>query len=226
MGNLISCTLCALLLGCLTIANARSITVAAKSYIATIDLSDPDQFDEDAKGCEQALAAVINCATMGEDPEEGTKESGEYRIWSSTTIDVTCDGDTVKSWRSSGIQTAFGTEFAIFATSGEISEPLKFEPSRGPAEEVEFDFRVKGRPNAVAIAAMSVVKPRTCTYIWHRAKGRLTCSNGDPEISAKIEGSQFPSHRLWVDEEQVSEVEQGPFRELWVCDPNDPFSVK
>ncbi|TCA58091.1 hypothetical protein E0H71_00375 [Rhizobium leguminosarum bv. viciae] len=205
---------------------ADEIDLSAKSFIATVDLLDPSQFDADAKSCQQAMAAVVDCATIGEDPSSASKEGGQYRIWSSVKFNVECDGDEVASWSAGPLETAFGSEFKIFSTSGDVSRPLAFAPQTGPAGEVTFSYRVRGRPNSAAIQAMALVKPRTCTYIWHEVNGTISCGAGKPAVTAKISGSQFPSRRLWVDGSVRAEQSQGPFKDLWVCDPSDPMSVK
>lgn len=41
-----------------------------------------------------------------------------------------------------------------------------------------------------------------------------------------IEGSRFPSHRVWVDGVERLTVPQGLFSNLWDCDPSDTTRVR
>src|SRR5262249_13187051 len=144
-------------------------------------------------------------------------------------IDVTCSGNRVATWRVGTVQQDFGSEFVIFSTTGNLTKPLSVSPSTAgsnPVERVNFSYRLRGQPNAAGVAVMEAVKHRTCSYIWHEVSGTLTCQQGQPRIVARIGGSAFPSHRLWVRGTKVAEVPQGPFRNLWRCDQSDPSMVK
>ena len=210
-------------------ALGATMTVQAKSYIAAVNLLDFNQFDPDAKTCQQAIATVVNCGTLNENPVDGTKSSDNYRLWSEVSVDISCSGNTVSSWQFHPVQQGFGSEFVIFSTTGDLSKPLNASPAQSganPQTEVDFSYRLRGRPNVAGVAVMDAVKHRTCSYIWHEVSGSLTCQQGQPKITARISGSGFPSHRLWVQGSKVGEVPQGPFKDLWRCDPNDPTSVK
>jgi hypothetical protein len=221
--------LAVIVLACPFGASAAMLSVQAKSYIASVNLLDPSQFDPDAKSCQQAMAAVVDCATLNENPVDGTQGSKEYRLWSQLVVDVTCSGEKVASWQLHPVQQDFGSEIVIFATAGDLSKPLKVQPSqsgKSPTDKVSFSYRLRGRPNDAAVAVMNLVKPRTCSYIWHEVAGTLACRQNQPQIAATITGSKFPSHRLWVGNMKVKDVAQGPFKNLWRCDPTDPSSVQ
>jgi hypothetical protein len=208
---------------------AETLVVQAKSFIASVNLLDPAQFDADAHSCEAAMAAVVNCGTLNENPADGTKASKNYRLWSELTIEVTCAANRIATWQLKPVQDDFGSEFIIFSTAGDLSKPLSGSPSNSgtmPVDKVTFSYRLRGRPNVAGNAAMEAVKHRTCTYIWHEVAGTLACQQGQPQVAASLRGSQFPSHRLWVRGTKVAEVPQGPFKDLWICDPADPASVK
>jgi len=211
------------------LAAAETVLIQAKSYIASVNLLDPNQFDADARSCQQAMAAVVDCGTLNENPPDGTKSSKNYRLWSELAIDVTCSGNKVVAWQLKPVQEDFGSEFVIFSTTGDLSKPLSASPAVSGASSVDrvtFNYRLRGRPNAVGNAAMEAVKHRTCTYIWHEITGALTCQQGQPHVDANIKGSAFPSHRFWARGIRVAELPQGPFKNLWVCDAVDPSLVK
>jgi hypothetical protein len=212
-----------------TFCLSETITIQAKSYIAAVNLLDSNQFDSDSKTCQEAMAALVDCGTLDENPSDGTKASKNYRLWSELDVNITCSGNKVASWQLKPIQNDFGSEFVIFATAGDLSKPLKAVPSltgSAPIDKVSFDYRLRGRPNAAGVAVMNAVKTRTCSYIWHEVSGTLSCQQGQPKVSADIAGSGFPTHRLWINGAKVAEVSQGPFKNLWKCDPTDPTSVR
>jgi hypothetical protein len=99
-------------------AGAEIVAVQAKSYIALVNLLDPMQFDADAKSCQQAMAALVDCGTLNENPTDGAKESKNFRLRSELPIDVTCANNKVANWEFKPIQQDFGSEFVIFATTG------------------------------------------------------------------------------------------------------------
>lgn len=210
-------------------AVAETVAVQAKSYIAAVNLLDSSQFDADAKSCQQAMAALVDCGTLNESPIDGTKASKAFRLWSELAIEATCAGGKVTKWDFKPVQQDFGSEFVFFATAGDLIKPLKTSPSTqgsSATDKVTFSYRLRGRPNEAGVKAMNFVKPRTCSFIWHEVSGTLTCKQGSPIITADLKGSEFPSHRLWVNGKQVAQLQQGPFKNLWRCDPMDPTSVK
>jgi hypothetical protein len=47
-------------------------------------------------------------------------------------------------------------------------------------------------------------------------KATIDCSSGVPVVtSPTVEGSRFPSHRLWLDGAMMHDVRQGPLSALW-----------
>jgi hypothetical protein len=108
-----------------------------------------------------------------------------------------------------------------------LIEDVPFTVNRVSPSRVQFKWGVKGRPPAAAEPAFDAICRRSCVYIWHQVKGTVDCSSGVPVFtSLVIEGSRFPSHRLWLDDKQVSNVPQGPFSALWDEVPGDPSRVR
>lgn len=210
-------------------ASAETVTLQAKSYISPIDLRDAGQWDPDAKSCQETLAAIVNCGTLGGDnPPDGNRGSRNFRIFSQLSVAATCNGNRVASWEIKPPELAFGTEFVVFLTGGEIMTPLSVAPAAKGADaaQVKFSYAVRGQPNVAAITTMDLAKHRSCRYIWHRVSGTLVCRAGKPALDASIAGSAFPSHALWGDGVKVKNVPQGPFRNLWKCDAKDPLYVE
>lgn len=211
------------------IALADQITVQAKSFIAKVDLTDPSQFDTASACGERFNAFAVNCTLWGgEDPQDGGVDSGNFRLFSQLNVQATCSGNKVASWSIGGLATSFGKE-AFFQTSGNVSKPLQAVPSMSgavPVNSVDFSYRVRGQPIDRVNQALAAARPRTCTYIWHEVRGSLKCAGGAPTVVASINGSGFPSHRLWIGGDLQKDLPQGSFKLLWQCDPLDPTSVK
>jgi hypothetical protein len=143
--------------------------------------------------------------------------------------DITCAGNKISSWKFDNVVTDTGKDFALFPASGELVKPLSVNPSTSgstPVDKLTFSYRMRGQPNAAGILAMQKTKARTCTYIWHDVDGALTCQGGKPVAIAKLKGSAFPTHRVWINDKLSNELPQGPFDNLWKCDPADPVYVR
>lgn len=213
-------------------ASALAATVMAqvKSFIATVDLTDPKQFDPGSKSCQTAMAALVNCGTIGgEDPKAPSKTDGGYRLWSEVKADATCAGDKVTGWNIAPVSIDAGNEFVFITTSADLSPSLRATPSQAgssPVDKISFSYRMRGQPNVAANKLMSEVKPRSCSFIWHVVEGNLSCKAGKPVLNATLRGSGFPSHRLWIDGKLVKDQPQGPFDKLWRCDAIDPTLVQ
>jgi hypothetical protein len=209
---------------------AEEIMMQVKSYIAPLNLSDSSQWDPDAKSCQTVMAAIVSCGTkFGEDPADGTRQTGNFRLLSQLKIDANCDGRKVSDWTIRPVETDFGKEFYFISTSGDLGKPLNANPSatgKMPVDKVTLSYRVRGQPNAAGTALMSLVKARTCRYIWHEVSAILTCKGSKLDVAASLTGSAFPSHKLWVQGSVAKHLTQGPFRSLWKCDPSDPTSVQ
>lgn len=221
-----------IVLACLwsNLAEAETISIQAKSYIAPVNLLDPNQFDNDAQSCQAAMAAVVDCGTLlGENPADGAKSSRNYRLWSEVLVDATCTGDKVATWKISPVAQDFGPEFIFISTTGDVAKPLKVVPSisgSSAVDKVTLSYRLRGRPNVAGVAVMEAVKHRSCSYIWHEVSATLTCQKGKANVAAGLLGSGFPSHKLWVGGKQAVATSQGPFKSLWKCDAIDPTAVK
>src|SRR5262249_53297550 len=111
-------------------AAADKIAIQAKSYIASVNLLDPNQFDADAKSCEEAMAALVACGTLlKENPPDGNQSSKNYRLWSEVSIDVTCSGNKIATWQVKPVVQDFGSEFVFISTTGDLAKPLKVAPA-------------------------------------------------------------------------------------------------
>ncbi|MBB5456778.1 hypothetical protein [Paraburkholderia sp. Cpub6] len=208
---------------------AEVVTIQAKSFIQTVDLKDPTQFDPGVTKCQQLMAAVVNCGVVGgEDPSDGSGATGNFRLRSEAQIDVSCSGNTISKWQILPIATATGKEFLFLATSGELSPAPKASPGmQGAAtNKLTLEYQMRGQPNAAGNLAMSSVKARSCTFIWQKINATVSCKAGKAETAVTLDGSKFPSHRVWVNGVLSGEMNQGPFNNLWNCDPLDASKIR
>jgi peptidoglycan hydrolase-like protein with peptidoglycan-binding domain len=101
-----------------------------------------------------------------------------------------------------------------------------FSTSRISATSMRFTWGVKGRPPEIAEVVFSGICLRSSVYIWHVITGTVEIAGGVPTItSLDITGSQFPSHRAWVDGVVFDHQPQGPLSNLWNAAASDPTRV-
>lgn len=174
----------------------------------------------------EALAKATD-ASFNENPMNSAKDK-HYRLFSSCRFTVVFEGGKILA-AAPGIpdlDTDVGTEPA---SGGFQPPPLVVSPlSVGPNGNsfVEFSWNGKGRPHLAVEPNFQIVKPRTSVYIWHAITGRIDVSSGTPKTTVTLQGSQFPSHRVFVNGSLAAELRQGVLSNLWVPDPADGTKVK
>lgn len=214
----------------------KEIKVQVKSYIA--HMAGPGEPNDkppseatkkalgfDGLGQTRTDAYLFMLATdklFSEKPSDGEKSSGQFRLWSQLSGDVNCEASKVKSATFKSVEAAFGKEGPLESV-GEVERQVSSTLTDG---KVAFSYRIRGRPHNSSIAAFTAVRPRSCTYIWHDVAGEITCQGGIPSTKINLKASAFPSHSVWVDGKSVFRVMQGPFENLWKCDPTDPTRVR
>jgi hypothetical protein len=164
-----------------------------------------------------ALSSATN-AQFSEDPPDGGRESGQYRLWAQVFLDVQCVGTNV-TMKLTDADTDAGYE-----------GPLKAEFDRLQTrsnEEGRFSYQAQGRPHPAAEPGFQLIKERQSNTIWYNVKGNVTC-DADAEATLhleKVTTTKFPSFRLWVTqhsgvgrtgaEKLIIDRKQGNFSELW-----------
>jgi hypothetical protein len=215
--------------------------IAAKSFIKKIIVDEviPGQplpatssqrlgFDHLVGGRVHALEfALATDALFSENPTTRFKETDDYRLWSELKLIVQCAGSTIRWLETPRPTVAFGREGPLDA-AGKLAEPITVEatPSLPDASSVRIEYTVMGRPNLAALASFNAIKPRTCSWIWHRVSARIACVSSQLNVFATIQGSNFPSHRLWTNEIVSTNIEQKSFDRLWKCRPGEPEIVE
>jgi hypothetical protein len=174
------------------------------------------------------LASAVNgLDAFNENPKTPDKDGG-YRLYTRINVVVCCKGNTITSF-SAKTDKDGGNELPFI--DGTISldgGPFTAAPTiRLLPSFLLVVWRGWGRPNLLAEPGMQAVALRTSVNIWHKGEIWLQCNKGRGTYSIKsFFGSQFPSHRLWVNGMRKRNVPQGPFSDLWTPKPGDPTFVK
>jgi hypothetical protein len=207
--------------------------VQVKSFIKGFNLIDEREFDPGwftTASCTEALmGAFVQCAVVGgEDPPDGSRASGGYRLQSEFTANVDCSGNTIVGWSMTPVTIAYSNEILVFLTTGELvtSRASPAMTDSTPVAQVSMVYTMRGKPNIVANAIAWAAKRRTCPYIWHSVEAVFACQDGAATAAFSLVGSAFPSHRLWTNNTLVKDISQGPFKNLWVCIPDNPEYVQ
>ena len=168
------------------------------------------------------LAAVTD-VTFSERPTTDAKDK-RYRLYSERTFTVTCENGSITHVTSSPIDTDAGREGPI--------QPPPLITSRVSGALVGRNFRfawmARGRPDPLVEPTFQAVCSRTSVFIWHLIAGEIECVGTTPVVRTSLVGSQFPSHRVFVNgiEDRAAFRAQGPFSDLWIPHPADRTMVR
>jgi hypothetical protein len=178
---------------------------------------------------EQTFAWFTN-QNFSENPATPDPNANDFRLWSQAVVVAACRGNMITSWKTSNLAHRGGKELRILDAETSVLDLLAVTPAPKGNDEVtslELSYGIRGKPNDNALSSFQWVSPRTCDSIWHRARAVITCRDGEAKASVAVTGSQFPSHRVWINNEMASPtLAQGPFSDLWVCNPSTPELVQ
>jgi hypothetical protein len=202
-----------------SVTKTKIIDITAKSFIGFIgpNIGFVPGMDLPAL----TLMATVMDKVMNEDPRTPIKNKG-YRLFSRCTFNLVFRDNKIIHVGTT-LVTDTGKEGPFQAP------PLQVTPVTvtGVGDSVvKFSWTGKGRPHPAVEPSFTIIKPRTSVFIWHKIEGEIDVSTGFTITKASITGSQFPSHRLFVDNVIVSTDVQGDFANLWVPDSADRTKVK
>lgn len=168
------------------------------------------------------LLAKATDAQYSENPVSTIKDK-VYRLFSRVRFKVVFENGKILA-AVPEMDTDVGKEGPIQPPPMIVS-PVTVSPRGGPI--VKFSWIGKGKPDPLVEPTFQVIRPRSSVFIWHIVEGTIDVSSGAPVVTAKIRGSQFPSHRLFVDSRlQPGELRQGLLAQLWDADLTDRTKVR
>ena len=190
----------------------------------------------------EAFAAATD-SSFDEDPTDdrivSTREpaSKGYRLLSILTLAVVHDQEQIPSVAvvdfemDGGREPVGGNKYAFFEAPPLI--PIDSPTVTQVGSNIwNFSWAVKGRPPVDLEPGLQLICPRACVFIWHRVKGEIVLRD-DPSLGRvpvvsrlELTGSQFPSHRAFVNGAVTTNLPQGELARLWDADPTDGTKVK
>ncbi len=204
----------------------QTVRLTVKSFIRSLDLQ--SMAGDERPRAERAFGRLVNL-NFSENPAAPQPTGNDFRLWSQVVIVATCRGDSLAAWKNSNLALRGGKELGILDAETSVMDALQISPPPGSSDdapELTVSYAIKGRPNDAALPSFQVVRPRTCSSIWHRFKATLSCSDGDVQVAPTLTGSRFPTHRAWTNDDAQTTVDQGPLSDLWSCSPSDPELVR
>jgi len=158
---------------------------------------------------------------MNEDPRSIAMDKG-YRLFSECKFDIVFESNKILAAVPT-LSTDAGKEGPLQAPP---LVPTPVSVSANGQSFVTFSWTAKGRPHLAAEPPFQLIKPRTSVFIWHSVAGKIDVSGAEPIVTAKIVGSRFPSHRLFVQTAISATIAQGELTNLWDADPTDLTKVR
>jgi hypothetical protein len=215
-------------LGAPVVTKKHTLVVRTKGFIAPIARDEIGALENPvANGALQAFAAATN-QQFSEDPQDESRETGQYRLWAQVVLSVVCTGTKVSMVLGNPDSDA-GYEGPLKA----VVEPLITRSTPQGA----FFFQARGRPHPAAEPVFQGIQRRSTSTIWYEVHGRVTCdAAGDAKVKfSPVVTTAFPSFRLWLSKSTVgsaatsSEVRlidrpQSYFSELWRLPPAPPVT--
>jgi hypothetical protein len=171
------------------------------------------------------ILAKLTDEAFSEDPVTAANDK-HYRLFSSCEFTVSWSNRKLLDVTVSALDTDVGKE-RPFQPPPLIASPVTTSFA-GPST-FTFLWTGKGRPHLAVEPTFQAVHARTSVFIWHTIHGQINVAGGFPLVSGTLDGSEFPSHRVFVDGKVANvplELRQGVFSNLWVPDPSDPTKVR
>ena len=226
-----------------------SARVSAKSFIYDILQTQP------IGGTNLPDLVGPHLFNLKEDPKTDAGNTGDFRLFSSVTVHFKCScggkldfTNAPKNEEVSHYLNWWGIPIPVGSST--LSNETGHEIESGGGREApgvwgtmnvsgpngrrinrstyELTWEGWGRPNWLAEPSFQALHDRVPGInIWHRVTVTMRCNAlGKGTVTAKLAGSRFPSHRLWVDGMQTQEIMQGPISSLWISQPGRPAFVK
>jgi len=164
-----------------------------------------------------AFAVATNLNFL-EDPIADDKD-GKYRLFTRVDVQVFCEDGQLVYANVAKVDTDAGAEPNNM--SGTIAlKDLQVVMLGG--NDLGIFWQGEGTPDPSAETAFEVVAHRSSRVIWHMIGVGATCNADDSATfgMSQFRASDFPSHRVWINQVLTGNIVQGPFVSLWRSDPN------
>ena len=207
------------------------IMLNIKSFISVIDPSHVGFQDSSSYVQEKArLISMFTNQSALDDPKDSNEWNRDYRIFSEKKFKIKCEVKKMVEFETSKTHFKIGREMIPYLNMPVTPQhgEIVYDDVEMRNGEIHFQFKVRAKPPAAAEGLFAEVKPRTSVYAWHSLSGVLSCA---PEISEgykivySLDGSRFPSRRLWINGDLKKEVMQGNFDSLWIANPDSPEEI-
>jgi len=203
---------------------ARTFNLVTKSYIApigsigSIGLRCLDPFTMRLNQFALTTQALLG---GGERPTSNAMD-GTYRLFSRRALIANCSSGTLVVTRTP-LSTDVGMEGPLRPPALTVRNDFlrRISPT-----EYQFGWLGLGRPHMLAEAGFQYACPRLSKYIWHEVRGRISCGPSGPTLFVTVQGSRFPTHRLWVDGVARAAIPQGSFSQLWDSFPGEASRIR
>jgi len=173
--------------------------------------------------------ATLAAIGGGEDPLSARKDK-TYRLFTKATLAVDCQDGQIVGSRHTALTTDVGLECLPDTSTCLTPPPLNTSSlllRRVGPNIVEYSWWAWGRPHNAAEVGFQAVCPRTSRFIWHSIQIQIEAITiGAIVRNVILMGSQFPSHRVFVNGRKAADLPQGQFRNLWIPDPADRTRVR
>ncbi|NQZ59167.1 MAG: RHS repeat-associated core domain-containing protein, partial [Lentisphaeraceae bacterium] len=145
------------------------------------------------------------------------KKDGEYRLFGSFDVKF-CAGTNINTSTIKVIKDKEGgaeLQLGPIAVGGTIN--VHHEITNKSIKGFDVYFSIWGRPHIQAEPVMQWVGERTSVNIWQEGRVRIEMKNGKPVWKNLRWGkSNFPSHKLWINEKEVKDYTQTGLSGLWM----------
>lgn len=161
------------------------------------------------------LFAAFTALNFQEHPVTDVKDD-VFRLYTELKIQWSCDCNDKLEWaKIASTDTGAGREPGGFSGTIDMKSRIWLN-SETSGEVLWFGW---GHPDPRIEAGFQIIA-RTSVNIWHRARVNFYCEDGQGFLSKKLfVGSDFPSHKLWIQGIERGYEVQGEFSSLWRSDP-------
>jgi len=204
----------------------ESFNFVARSWINPTAIATRISFIRGKTHFQIASLTALAVASAALDDQGATDEQdGRFRMYTRLNIDFTCEKDECEN--SDKIKDASYSRDSDTGREAGIKVGGRFDQFQfNEADDaVQFSYRFRARPLAIAEVGIQRIQPRTSTDIWHRVEGKISCEDGAGKYTVNITGSRFPQHSLFANGKLETTIGGRFLDDLWTASGGDPVLV-